>query len=46
VTLVDIASGNTFGSFTAEGKSSGGTVFAGLTPQAIDQVVAQIKTQF
>jgi hypothetical protein len=50
VTLVDIASGNTLGSFTAEGKSSGGTAFAGLTPQAIDQVaaqiVAQIKTQF
>jgi hypothetical protein len=42
VTLTEVASGKVVGSFTAEGKSSGGTVFAGTTPQAIDQAVDQI----
>lgn len=40
--LIDLQTGKTIGAFKAEGKSSGGTVFAGTTEQAIERVVEQI----
>lgn len=40
--LVDQGTGKSIGNFLAEGKSSGGTVFAGTTTQAIERVVEQI----
>lgn len=42
VKLVDTASGNAIGSFTSKGTSSGGTVFAGTTDQAIELAARQI----
>jgi Domain of unknown function (DUF4410) len=46
VTVADLKSGNQIEAFQAEGKSSGGSVFAGTTDQAIqlaaDQVVAEV----
>ncbi len=40
--LIDTASGNSIGSFRVEGKSSGGSVFAGDTTQAIVRVSEMI----
>lgn len=40
--LSENTSGKVIGSFTTEGKSSGGTIFAGTTPQAIDRAVEKI----
>lgn len=40
--LVDHSTGHRVGSFTAQGKSSGGTVFAGTTDQALEKVADQI----
>lgn len=42
VRLVDIKTGSEIGAFQAEGKSSGGTIFAGTTDQAIERVAEQI----
>lgn len=42
VELVDVATGKKLGSFQSEGKTSGGTVFAGTTDQAIERVAEQI----
>ena len=42
VELVDLATGTSLGTVTAEGKSSGGTAFSGRTGQAIDQAVERI----
>jgi hypothetical protein len=42
VNLVDGASGESLGQAVAEGKSSGGTVFAGTTSQAIDLAADQV----
>lgn len=42
VKLIELETGNTIGAFKSEGKSSGGTVFAGTTPQAIQRAVEQI----
>jgi hypothetical protein len=40
--LIDVKAAQNIGAFTAEGKSSGGTVFAGTTEQAIERAVEQI----
>lgn len=40
--LIDTASGGQIGSFRVEGKSSGGSVFAGDTPQAINRASEMI----
>jgi len=42
VALTDMNTGTMIGSFRAEGKSSGGTVFAGTTIQAIECAAEQI----
>jgi len=42
VGLIDMKTGKPIGAFKAEGKSSGGTVFAGTTSQAIERAVEQI----
>lgn len=42
VELIDMKTGETIGAFRAEGKSSGGTAFAGTTPQAIEHAAEQI----
>jgi hypothetical protein len=42
VELIDLKMGKTIGAFKVEGKSSGGTIFAGTTPQAIERAVEQI----
>ena len=42
VKLVDTASGKEVGAFTAQGTTSGGTVFAGTTEQAIELAARQI----
>ena len=42
VKLSEKSSGKDIGTFTTEGKSSGGSIFAGTTPQAIDRAVEQI----
>lgn len=40
--LIDLKKGETIGTFKTEGKSSGGTIFAGTTTQAIERSVEQI----
>ena len=40
--LVDARSGQSLGSFIAEGQSSGGSAFAGTTEQAIERAAEQI----
>ncbi|HEV2721359.1 MAG TPA: DUF4410 domain-containing protein [Thermoanaerobaculia bacterium] len=42
VKLVDTRSGETVGSFTSQGTSSGGTVFSGTTDQAVELAARQI----
>ena len=42
VELIDLKTEETIGAFKAEGQSSGGTVFAGTTSQAIERAVEQI----
>lgn len=42
VELIDLATGESIGELTAEGKSSGGTVFAGTTTQGIEQAVDRV----
>ena len=42
VKLVDARTSNQVGAFTAQGTTSGGTVFAGTTEQAIELAVKQI----
>ncbi len=42
VDVIDSKAGKAMGSFIAKGQSSGGTIFAGTTQQAIDQAAAQI----
>lgn len=42
VKLVDARSGETIGSFTSQGTSSGGTVFSGTTDQAVELAARQI----
>ncbi len=42
VELIDMKAGKIIGAFKAEGKSSGGTVFAGTTSQAIERAAEQI----
>jgi len=42
VKLVDTRSGDTVGSFTSQGTSSGGTVFSGTTDQAVELAARQI----
>jgi len=37
VQLVELATGEKIGAFSIEGKSSGGTVFAGTTSQALEK---------
>lgn len=48
--LVDGKTGKKLGSFTSEGKTSGGTVFSGTTEQALrraaEQVVGFVKQNF
>lgn len=43
--LVDLNEGKTIGKFTAKGLSSGGTIYAGHTSQAIERISEQI-TEF
>jgi len=45
VTVTDIKSGAPVETFDAEGKSSGGTVFAGTTDQAIQRTAEQIVAE-
>ncbi len=42
VKLVDTSNGETVGSFTSQGTSSGGTVFSGTTDQAVELAARQI----
>ena len=42
VELTDMRTGKGIGTFMAQGRSSGGTVFAGTTPQAVERAVEQI----
>lgn len=42
VELIDMKTGKSIGAFKAEGKSSGGTAFAGTTSQSIERAVEQI----
>lgn len=42
VELIDVATGESIGELTAEGKSSGGTIFAGTTTQGVDQAVDRV----
>ncbi len=42
VELIDLKDNKILGSFVAQGRSSGGTVFAGTTSQAIELAVQQI----
>ncbi len=42
VKLTDVKTGKNLGVFKAEGKSSGGTVFAGNTGQAVERIAEQI----
>jgi hypothetical protein len=42
VELFDLKESKTIGTFTAQGRSSGGTAFAGTTPQAVGRAVEQI----
>jgi len=42
VELFDLKESKTIGTFMAQGRSSGGTVFAGTTPQAVERAVEQI----
>jgi Domain of unknown function (DUF4410) len=42
VELFDLKESKILGTFIAQGRSSGGTVFAGTTPQAIERAVEQI----
>lgn len=42
VTVIEKSSGKQIGSFIAEGKSSGGTILAGTTGDAVAQVASQI----
>lgn len=44
VELVDAKTGKKLGSFLSEGKTSGGTAFAGTTEQAIEKVAEEIAT--
>ena len=42
VELVDLKESKTIGTFIAQGRSSGGTVFARTTPQAVERAAEQI----
>jgi hypothetical protein len=42
VELLDLKGSKSIGTFIAQGRSSGGTVFAGTTPQAVERAVEQI----
>jgi len=42
VEFIETSSGNVIGAFVADGKSSGGTAFAGTTQEAIDRVIEKI----
>jgi len=42
VSLIDLTANKIIGEFNAEGKSSGGSIFAGTTSQALDQAADQI----
>ncbi len=42
VELFDLKESKVLGTFLAQGRSSGGTVFAGTTPQAVERAVEQI----
>jgi hypothetical protein len=42
VELFDSEESKTIGTFVAQGRSSGGTVVAGTTPQAVERAVEQI----
>jgi Domain of unknown function (DUF4410) len=45
VTVSDLKSGNQIATFEVEGKSSGGTAFAGTTDQAIQQAAEQVVAE-
>lgn len=42
VELFDLKESKSMGTFIAQGRSSGGTVFAGTTPQAVERAAEQI----
>jgi len=42
VELFDLKESKSIGTFIAQGRSSGGTVFAGTTPQAVERAAEQI----
>lgn len=42
VELVDVKESRNIGTFVAQGRSSGGSVFAGTTPQAVERAAEQI----
>ena len=42
VELFDLKESKSIGTFVAQGRSSGGTVFAGTTPQAVERAAEQI----
>jgi hypothetical protein len=42
VELYDLKENKSIGTFTVQGRSSGGTAFAGTTPQAVERAAEQI----